>query len=267
MADLDSDIDRLYQGPLDTFIDARNALAKATKVAAVKTLVKPSLPAWAVNQLFWHQRALVDRLIAASEGVRAEHQRALAGEKAAIARAEQAHREVLREAVAASRDVLTAGGHTVTPGTLDQVRDTLSVLPAPEANGRLVKPLMPRGLDALAGLVLAARPGPIAAPTAQAVPGPAVATRDARATPTADDEAERRRKAREAEKAAREREARRKSAEAALTKARQALADADAAVEQAERDLVTRQAERVAARDALKQAQRLVEELSFGRSC
>jgi len=265
MADLDADIDRLYQGPLDAFIDARNALAKATKVAAVKALVKPSLPAWAVNQLHWHHRALVDRLVAASIGVRNEHQRALAGEKAAIAGAEQAHREVLREAVAAARDVLTAGGHAVTPGTLDQVRDTLSALPAPEANGRLVKPLTPRGLDALAGLVLAARPGPIAAP-ARAVPSaPAITAKSASATPNANDEAERRRKAREAEKAAREREARRKNADAALAKARQALADADAAVDQAERDLVARQAERVAARDALKQAQRLVEELSFGR--
>jgi hypothetical protein len=261
MADLDSDIDRLYQGPLDAFIDTRNALAKATKVAAVKTLVKPSLPAWAVNQLFWHQRALVDRLIAASEGVRAEHQRALAGEKAAIAGAEQAHREVLREAAAAARDVLTAGGHAITPSTLDAVRDTLSALPAPEANGRLVKPLMPRGLDALAGLVLAARPGPIAAPD---VPAPrAQAARPVAAT--AADDAARKRQAREAEKAAREREVRRKNAEAALAQARQALADADAAVDQAERDLVTRQAERVAARDVLKQAQRLVEELSFGR--
>ncbi len=168
MADLDSDIDRLYQGPLDAFIDARNALAKASKVAAVKALVKPSLPAWAVNQLHWHQRALVDRLVAAAEAVRAEHQRALAGEKAAIAGAEQTHREVLREAVAAAKDVLTAGGHALTPGTLDAVRDTLSALPSPEANGRLTRPLTPRGLDALAGLVLAARPGPIAAPGAPA---------------------------------------------------------------------------------------------------
>lgn len=157
MADLDSDIDRLYEGPLDAFIDARKALAKATKVAAVKGLVQPSLPAWAVNQLDWHHRALVGRLVAAAEAVRAEHQRALAGEKASIAGAEQAHREVLREAVAAAKDVLTAGGHALTPSTLDAVRDTLSALPSPEANGRLTRPLAPRGLEALAGLVLAAR--------------------------------------------------------------------------------------------------------------
>ena len=45
----------------------------------------------------------------------------------------------------------------------------------------------------------------------------------------------------------------------------EALAEADAAVEQAERDLATRQARRVAAREAVKRAQRQVEELSFGR--
>ncbi len=261
MADLDSDIDQLYQGPLDAFIDARNALAKATKVAAVKALVKPSLPAWAVNQLHWHERALVERLVAASARVRAEHQRALAGEKASIAAAEQAHRDVLREAMAAAKDVLTAGGHAVTPSTLDAVRDTLSALPSPEANGRLVKPLTPRGLDALAGLVLAARPGPIAAPDVPAPRTPAARPVAA----TAADDAARKRQAREAEKAAREREARRRNAEAALAQARQALADADAAVDQAERDLVARQADRVTAREALKRAQRLVEELSFGR--
>jgi hypothetical protein len=201
--------------------------------------------------------------VAASAGVRAEHQRALAGEKAAIAAAEQAHRDVLREAMAAAKDVLTAGGHALTPSTLDAVRDTLSALPSPEANGRLTRPLTPRGLDALAGLVLAARPGPIAAPDA-AASRPAAARAGATTAAAADDAA-RKRQAREAEKAARERDARRKAAEAALTKARQALADADQAVDQAERDLAARQAERVAARDALKRAQRLVEELSFGR--
>lgn len=265
MADLDSDIDRLYQGPLEGFIDARNALAKSTKVAAVKALVKPGLPAWAVNQLHWHHRPLIEKLVAAADAVRAEHQRTLAGERASIAGAEQAHREVLRDAVAAAKDVLTASGHAVTPATLDAVRDTLSALPAPEANGRLTKPLLPRGLDALAGLLLAARPGPIAVPAAVAPPAPARTATIATAAAGVDHEAERRRKAREADKAAREREARRKSAEAALDKARLALADADEAVVQAERDLATRQAARVKAREALKQAQRLVEELSFGR--
>jgi hypothetical protein len=51
-------IDELYQLPLDEFTAARNALAKSTGDASIKKLEKPSLSAWAVNQLFWHQRKL-----------------------------------------------------------------------------------------------------------------------------------------------------------------------------------------------------------------
>ena len=157
MADTDTAIDELYRGPLDAFTDARNALAKAAKRSDVKALAKPSLPAWAVNQLYWHHRQVLDRLVAASEAVRAAHQRVLAGESSDLAGTDQAHREALREAAAAAKGVLTAGGHAVTPGTLDAIRDTLQALPSPEANGRLTRPLSPRGLEALAGLVFAAR--------------------------------------------------------------------------------------------------------------
>ncbi len=165
MADIDTAIDHLFQGPLEAFTDARNALAKAAKRPDVKALAKPSLPAWAVNQVYWHHRQVIDRLVTASEAVRAAHERALAGESADIAGADQAHREALREAAAAAKAVLTGGGHALTPGTLDAIRDTLQALPSPDANGRLSRPLAPRGLEALAGLVFAARvPGPAAAP-------------------------------------------------------------------------------------------------------
>jgi len=269
MADTDTAIDELYRGPLDAFTDARNALAKSAKRADLKALVKPSLPAWAVNQLFWHHRAVLDRLVSASEDVRAAHQRALAGEPADIARAEQAHREALREAAAAAKGVLTAGGHAITPGTLDAIRDTLQALPSPDANGRLTRPLAPRGLEALAGLVFAARvPGPAAAPAAVARPTPSLAAGASSTAGTASDAAvarAAREKVKAADKAAKEREAARRKADAALAAARQALTAADAAVELAERDLATRQSERVAAREAVKRAQRAVEELSFGR--
>lgn len=287
MSDLDDDIDRLYQGPLDAFTDARNALAKTAKRPEVKALVKPSLPAWAVNQLHWQHRALVDRLEAASEAVRAAHQQALAGGKADIAAAEQAHREVRREATAAAKEVLTRAGHPATPATLQAIRETLSALPSPEATGRLTKPLAARGLEALAGLVLAARvPGPVAtrAPSAPATPTPKAAPTPKAGTapkvtpsrPTAVaparapvDDAARAAAQHEREQARaqalKEREASRREAEAALAAARAALADADAAVAQAEQDLASHQSARIAARDSVKKAQRLVEELSFGR--
>jgi hypothetical protein len=258
-----AEIDRLYQGPLDAFTDARNALAKSSRDAGVKALQKPSLPAWAVNQLYWHHRPVVDRLVAAAEALRQQHGRALAGETAGIRDAEQAHREALREATAQARAVLVEGGHAITPATLDAVRDTLQALPSPDATGRLVRPLAPRGMEALAGMVVAGRAAPARPPAPVAVARPSHAP--AAPAAVADDAAARRREARDAEKAAREREARRQEAEAALAEARAGVARADAAVERAEQDLSTRQAERHAARQALQRAQRLVEELSFGR--
>ena len=53
---LESQIDKLYQIPLDEFTPARNALAKETGESEIKKLEKPNLAAWSVNQLYWHQR-------------------------------------------------------------------------------------------------------------------------------------------------------------------------------------------------------------------
>ncbi len=253
MSDLDDEIDRLYQGPLEGFTDRRNALAKAFKRPDVKALAKPSVPAWAVNQLFWHQRPVLDRVVTASMALLAEHRQTLAGKPSDVRTAEGSHRDALRAALAAARDLLAAAHQPATPATLEAVRQTLQALPSPEANGRLVRPLAPQGLEALTGLVLAARPGPT---TLTRVPPPAA--RVGGEAPGARERAE-------AEKAARERAKRRAAADAAVTAARKALAAADAAVEQAERDLANRQVERVAARDTLKRAQREAEELSFGR--
>ena len=49
---LDSEMDTLYQLPLDEFTSARNALAKTagSDAGRVRALVKPPIAAWAVNQ-------------------------------------------------------------------------------------------------------------------------------------------------------------------------------------------------------------------------
>ena len=161
MADIDDDIDRLYQGPLDAFTDARNALAKTAKRPDVKTLQKPSLPAWVVNQLHWHRHAALDRLVTASEAVRKEHGKALSGRPADVRAAEQAHRDVVREVLAEARTVLTEAGHPITPATLDAVRDTLQALPSPEANGRLARPLAPYLPDEIRPHLIEAKRDPL----------------------------------------------------------------------------------------------------------
>lgn len=255
MADIDEQIDALYRGPLAAFTEARNDLAKAARRADLKTLAKPSLPAWVVNQLHWHRRPLVERLIAAAEAVRAAHLTALAGKAADLRAAEAAHRDAVREALAEARGVLAEGGHPATPATLDAVRDTLQALPAPEANGRLTTPLAPRGFEALAGLTVAPRPN-----LRIVEPRPRPSPPGEEAGSAADREAERARAREQAECEKRERQERLRAAQQALEEARDALDRADAALEQAERDVLTRRAERAEALEALARATKAVRE-------
>jgi hypothetical protein len=263
MADIDDDIDRLYQGPLDGFIDARNALAKAARRPDLKKLEKPGVAAWAVNQLHWHHRAVIDRIVSTAAAVRDQHHRALQGEKADVHAAEQAHGNALRGALADVRALLAEGGHPATPATLEAVRETLRALPAPEANGRLVRPLAPKGLEALAGLVLSPRPAAPAGLRLVAAPPEALPETDTGDTgrPRAAERDAAQAQAREAEaRAERERQVRRQAAEAALTEARARLRLAEAAVADAERALSDRLAERDAASEACEHAKRVAGE-------
>ena len=87
MASLDSQIDALYQKPLDEFTAARNALAKSTAgadAAQVRKLAKPTVVPWAVNQIYWHARPVFDRLRATGERLRAAQIAALKGMPGAV---------------------------------------------------------------------------------------------------------------------------------------------------------------------------------------
>src|SRR5437868_2942872 len=95
----------LYQVPLDEFTAARDALAARLKAAgdapgaaAIKRLRKPSLPAWAANQIVWHAEPLWRRLREAAVALRTQHARAAAAVELRRAAAEQ--REALLAAEA-----------------------------------------------------------------------------------------------------------------------------------------------------------------------
>ncbi len=228
MATLEEEIDRLYQAPLGAFIEARNALAKSARRPDLKQREKPSLAAWAVNQLHWHDRAGLEALAGAATARREQHRQTLAGAPADIHGAEHRHREAIRECLSAAKTRLTEAGQPVTAATLAAIRDTLHAVPTPELNGRLTRPLAPQGMEALAGLVVAPR--------------------------VADGE--------RAETAERERQARRAAADAARHEAGAVLARAEDAVAAAERTLAERRAEHAVASAAVAQAQCLVDECS-----
>ena len=250
MATTDDELDHLFQLPFGDFIAARNALAKAARRPDLKQLEKPSLAAWAVNQLHWHHRALLESLAAAATALREQHGQTLAGARADVPAAEHTHREALRACLAAAKGLLAAGGHPATPATLDAIRDTLHAVPTPEVNGRLTHALTRRGLEALAGLVVAPRPTP---PTTQS---DTLAPEDVSRAALKDGRAEQDERA---EQAARERQARREAAETALHEARATLARAETAMAAAAQTLGERQAEHTSARNAVAAAQRLVE--------
>ena len=82
----DDDIDALYQLSPPEFTSARNALAAQLRKAGrddvanrVRSLLKPSIPAWTVNQLYWKHRVAFDQLLATGDRLRQAQSSTLAG--------------------------------------------------------------------------------------------------------------------------------------------------------------------------------------------
>lgn len=154
----DRDVEALYQLPLAEFTAARNELAKnAGKAGAgIKSLEKPSVPAWGVNQLYWRERRTYDKLLRASERVRAAHAQALRakpGQRVDLRAVEAQHAAAVKEASDKIAEILIRSGDPATPATLKAVLDTVQALPGPSAPGRLAKALAPMGFGAFGALM------------------------------------------------------------------------------------------------------------------
>jgi hypothetical protein len=158
--------DALFQLPLAEFTAARNALATrlkkggdAEEAERVKALVKPSISAWAVNQVFWRHRAAFDRLIAAGEKFRQAQASQLAGESTDIRGTLDARREALAETSKLAAALLTDTGSNATPDMMRRVTTTLEALstygalPDGPPAGRLTDDVDPPGFESLAALV------------------------------------------------------------------------------------------------------------------
>jgi hypothetical protein len=154
---IDTEIDRLYQLPPDQFTAARNALAKEAGAdgAAVRALVKPPLAAWAVNQIYWHQRDVYDTLIASSNELREIHKAVLSGRQGDIRDAGKQHDEAVETALKAALAILRGEGHPATDATRQAIMTTLRALPGDDPPGRLIRTLQPGGFEMLAGLSIA----------------------------------------------------------------------------------------------------------------
>lgn len=225
LANSDDEVAALYRVPPGEFTAARNALAKRLGPGAgdVRTLEKPHAAAWAVNQLYWQQRPAYDALMRAAQAMRGAHASMLSGRKADVPQAEGAHRDAMRAATQAIRELAQAAGESLSATTLEAVSETLQALPSDDLPGRLTRPLKPLGLQALKALGLRGGTLPVgvrepARRSAERGGGsrsPGVVKREA---------AERAKKRKALEKALRAAEAAERNAETALADARKAVA-------------------------------------------
>ena len=172
--------DDLYGLPLDRFIPERGALAKALRAdkrrdeaAQVAALRKPSVAAWAVNQLVRTQGDAVRELLAAGDGLREAQADLLAGrgDGRTLRSANERERDAVDALVEAARGLLSSDGHELSPAIVERVADTLHAAALDAGareqvhDGRLEKELRH------AGLGLGESPGPAPAP-APAKPKP-----------------------------------------------------------------------------------------------
>lgn len=119
----DPEVQELFREPPERFIAARDALARARKAAddpnavPIKALRKPTVPAWALDQLAGRQPGAIEALLDAGAELRAAQQAAVASTKHArrLRDATTARRAAVASLVDAAADALRAAGRSPTP--------------------------------------------------------------------------------------------------------------------------------------------------------
>jgi len=151
----DEAVSELYQAAHDSFVVERKRLANELKAAGDKAgatqlakLARPSVSAWAVNQLWWHARSDFEQLFETGRQLRAGK-----------LEARGSHRQALAKLSARARKLLAEGGHAASEATVRRVEMTLAGLAAsggfaPDPEGALSKDRDPPGFDAFSAATL-----------------------------------------------------------------------------------------------------------------
>jgi hypothetical protein len=152
---LDSHLDELYGTALEEFVRTRNGVARQLvdlgepqMAKEVRSLRKPSLPAWAINQAIRSHAADVKDLLDVQEALTdvqdAPRLRELSSRR----------RRLVGRLVDAASEVLAEAGRSVSPQTLERVRKTLMSANSTHEQdllrrGRLERELHEHGFDGL----------------------------------------------------------------------------------------------------------------------
>ncbi len=127
------DITNLYRGPLESFVARRTALvqqlrsSEADAAVVVGKLRKPSVSAWAIDQVAAENPDLTAELLAAGADAREAQQEVAGGarDSEALLVASARVREGVEAAVRAATTVLELGGHATGEETARRIRTTL----------------------------------------------------------------------------------------------------------------------------------------------
>lgn len=130
--------------PLEEFVGARTSFAKTMRDAGrrdeardLAALRKPSVAAWAVNQLVRSQAGAIRKLLRAGDELQRIQSELLAGkaDRERLPRAVSDERQAVDELLERARGLLTSAGQELSPTTLDRVAATLHAA-AVEADAR-----------------------------------------------------------------------------------------------------------------------------------
>jgi hypothetical protein len=159
---LDETLDQLYGVDPDKFVSERKRLARELKDAgdgeaadAVAKVRKPTVAAWALNQLARKQRRDVDLLLDAGHRLRQAQEGVVGGaDRAAFEQAQKTERDALRRLTQHASELL--GG--ASSQALAQITSTLRTAAVSEegrellARGRFTAPLEAEGFDVFGSL-------------------------------------------------------------------------------------------------------------------
>jgi hypothetical protein len=265
----------LYQAPFGEFVSSRTALVSQLKRSGHKEVAarlagatKPTRAAWLVNQVYWRDRKVYDRVLDAGTAARAAQQARLLGQgDADLAETITRRDAAVRAAVARAEALANEDGAPASEATVAQVRGSFEAIAAHGTDGRLAHGHLTTdveqpGLAALAGLVLPETPAPpvrrfevvargtrteIPAAEEAQPPDPRVVAAEARVADLTEREEAARERAAELELGLTAAQERLTAAEATAAEAARELAAAKAAVEGGTRarDAVTRDLDQV----------------------
>lgn len=230
---LEDAVDALFKLPLAEFTAARNALAahlkrerRADDATLVKSLAKPSVTAWAVNQLYWKHHQAFETLLAAGKRFRQVQTSTRSSKATEMRESLNSRREALSVLSELATSLLRDAGHNPTADTIHRISTTLEAISAHTSPsegptlGRLTHDVDPPGFESLASFVPGRRGSEGTGAPARASAPPksgSKATAKAKPTPARDD--------RQLKEARQERIA---AAKASLQAAKKSLSDARA---------------------------------------